>query len=110
MIKRLKALVNWLESRFPEKVVVSAERYTQFAADVEALADRVITVNSDLLHHGERLSKIEAAAVHKEAVQDLIRVVKALQDDVTSLKTSLGFNKMVQKQDDISAMLNGEVI
>ncbi len=110
MIKRLRTIVTWLESRFPEKMVVSAEAYGQQAESLDRVIDRAERLAVAHADYGLRLGKVEAAAVHKEAVQDLITVVKALQDDVTSLKASLGFNKMVQKQDEISAMLNGEVI
>lgn len=89
MIKRLKAVVTWLESRFPEKVMVKQ-------ADLDAIHARIAVV--------------EASAVHKEAVQDLIAVVKALKDDVTALKVNLGWGKSTEKAAEIQAMLNGEII
>lgn len=37
MIRVLKALVNWLEKRFPEKLVVTEREYTALKSDIQAL-------------------------------------------------------------------------
>ena len=110
MIKRLKALVLWLESRFPEKVTVTAEAHALLRGDLDRAEREISTWIGEFAAVKARLTAVETAAVHKEAVQDLIAVVKALKDDVNALKTNLGWSNLGAKTEEIKAMLNGEVI
>lgn len=97
----LAKLGRWLQTRFPEKLVISVQDYEALKADIQlckALLPQVETLVS-------RLSTVETNAVHKQAVQDLINVVKSLKDEYVSLKASLGMNRI--NDADIRAMLNG---
>lgn len=110
MISWLKQVVWWLEVRFPEKVVVTAVGYRalQLAIDhQEATIMNLLAESNDVV---ARLAKVEAAAVHKDAVRDLISVVTALKDEVTAIKANLGWQKPVDSNPELSAMLNGELI
>ena len=113
MIRLLKKLVLWLESRFPEKVVVLAEDYTVlkariFALDAEInhLREELKIASSSIEVAVSRLGVVESSAVHKDAVKDLVLATQAIKDEFTSLKASLGMNKVINS--DIQAMLNGE--
>lgn len=110
MIKRLKAFVLWLESRFPEKVVVTAEHIARLEFSMADALRGMEGANAALGDHEQRLGKVESSAVHKDAVQDLITIVKALKDEVTAMKVNMGWNVKAAQQEEISAMLNGEVI
>lgn len=94
MIRLLVKLGQWLDSRFPAKVVVTATDYANISIRLEALESRIRQVTQD--------------AVHKDAVKDLVLVVKAVKDDFQSLKTSLGFNRQVNPE--LNAVLNGEYL
>lgn len=87
MLRLIVRLGKWLEVRFPEKVVVTQADYT------------------DLLN---RVSMVEQNAVHKGAVADLVKAVKAIKDEQDSFKTSMGFTP--QKGKVLEAMLNGQFI
>lgn len=110
MIRRLKALVSWLESRFPEKVVVTAEHYRALSQDLDQAGREITTWIGEVSAVKARVAVVEASAVHKEAVQDLITIVKALKDDVTALKANLGWGKTAEVADLVRATLNGEEI
>ena len=97
----LAKLGLWLQTRFPEKLVISVKDYQELKQDIQlckALLPQVETLV-------QRLSVVETNAVHKQAVQDLINVVKSLKDEYVSLKASLGMNRI--NDADIRAMLNG---
>ena len=87
MIKLLIKLGKWLESRFPEKVVVTP-------ADYAALL--------------ERIDNLERNSVHKDAVKALVLAVKDVKDEFQTVKTGLGLNS--PKTSEILAMLNGQAI
>jgi hypothetical protein len=88
MIRLLVKLGQWLEKRFPEKLEVSKTEY-------------------ELLI--QRISTLEQAAVHKEAVRDVIQVVAQIKNDLSSLKTSLGFSAGPEAAK-IEAFLSGEPV
>lgn len=116
MIRLLSQLVKWLEVRFPEKVVVLESDYRALHAKVEALESNLADLedfNTKLVKdYGEvvnRLIAIETAAVHKGAVQDLVKVVAEIKADLASFKTSIGFRTQASN-DEIQAILNGSPI
>jgi hypothetical protein len=88
MIRLLVKLGHWLETRFPEKLEVSKVDY-----------DMLI----------QRVMNLENAAVHKAAVQDVIKVVAQVKNDIASLKTSLGFSAGPEAAK-IEAFLSGEPV
>lgn len=95
MIRFLVKLGHWLDSRFPEKVVVTTASFEILVKDLRAVQTR--------------LDRMEKEAVHKDAVKDLVLVVKSVKDDFQSLKTSLGFNTR-QANPELNAVLNGEYL
>ncbi len=101
MIRLLSKLVNWLEVRFPEKLVVTEADYRELTQSIQTCKALIPQVDAVL----SRLSVIETNAVHKQAVQDLIVAVKALKDEYVSLKASLGMSRIGDAE--IRAMLNG---
>jgi hypothetical protein len=108
MIRLLVNLGKWLDRRFPEKVVVKAEEWEAVKTCLESLNARLDPLEKDVEAMLKRLSVVETSAVHKGAVQDLVSAVKVVTDDFTSLKVSLGMNRIANS--DIQAMLNGEYI
>lgn len=96
MIRLIVKMANWLDAHFPAKVVVQE-------ADYRALNQRIEALEATL-------TAVQSAAVHKDAVRDVIEVVKALKADLQSFKVSLGLNRMAQSQESIEAILNGERI
>jgi len=104
MIRLLVKLGQWLDARFPEKIEVSLEAYNTLKEDIQVCKN--LAANMDVVI--KRLSVVEANAVHKDAVQDLITVVKSLKDEYVSLKVSLGMNRIADS--DIQALLNGTPI
>lgn len=95
MIRLLVRLGKWLDSRFPAKVVV-------LESDYRELRERMSGMESQML-------ALRKEAVHKDAVKDLVLVVKSVKEDFQSLKTSLGFNAR-QVNPELSAVLNGEYL
>ena len=95
MIRLLVRLGAWLDARFPAKVVVLESDYRELKSRVNALESQLIAIRID--------------AVHKDAVKDLVLVVKAVKDDLQSFKTSLGFNTRPVNPE-LSAVLNGEYL
>ena len=104
MIRILVRFGRWLDQRFPEKLVVTTESYTSLQNDIQSCKALISQV--DLLV--QRLSVVEKNAVHKDAVSDLIKAVKALKDEYVSLKASFGMSRIGDS--DIRAMLNGHPI
>jgi len=116
VIRLLVKLGKWLESRFPAKVIV-------LESDYQDLKSRLIALEQQLEAHAsvaqlaeqnvtavvDRIGKIEAAAVHKGAVGDLVKVVSELKADLASFKTSIGFRTQVGNSE-LQAMLNEESI
>lgn len=88
MIRLLVKLGQWLETRFPEKLEVSKTEY-------ESLKQRVLV--------------LETSAVHTEAVKEVIKVIAQVKNDVSSLKTSLGFSAGPEAAK-IEAFLSGEPV
>jgi hypothetical protein len=112
MIRLLVKLGRWLDSRFPAKVLVLEKDYQELVYDVSMCMekiDRVLDLNQRLGDLEAKLEAVQKAAVHKDAVRDVIAVVATLKADLQSFKVSLGMNRMAQGQD-ILASLNGEPI
>lgn len=95
MIRLLVKLGVWLDSRFPAKVVVLESDYRELKSRLESLEKALVLVKQE--------------AVHKEAVKDLVLVVKAVKDDFQSLKTSLGMTAQPVNPE-LTALLNGEYL
>ncbi len=108
MIRLLVKMGKWLETRFPEKVVVTAESYEQIHTELSMLRSELQEAQLSLSKSLDRLSVVESNAVHKDAVKDLVEVVKAVKLEYSSLKASMGFTPI--KDEEIRAMLNGEQI
>lgn len=106
MIRLLVKLGQWLDHRFPEKLVVNVENYMSLHAEVSMLRATLNDTKASLDKALERLSVVEVNAVHKGAVQDLVSAIKLIKEDYTSLKANLGFNRV--GSDEIQAILNGE--
>lgn len=110
MIRLMVRMGKWLESRFPEKVVVTLRDWHSVQEELTIvraeLKDNTLSLNTAL----ERLSVVESSAVHKGAVSDLVKVVKELKDDHMSFKASMGFKSGAIPNEEIQAMLNGEII
>ena len=97
----LAQIGRFLQTRFPEKVVVTAEDWitvTQFVANYKDLEARVQNLET-------RLSVVESSAVHKGAVPDLVTAVKGYKDQVAALQVGLGLSRIGDME--IQAMLNG---
>ncbi len=116
MIKLLSKLVKWLEVRFPEKVILLESDYSALKQKTEALEAKLKEVENGLetqvQSHAasiDRISMIESSAVHKGAVQDLVKIVSDIKADLASFKTSIGFRTQVQN-DELQAVFNGEHI
>src|SRR5689334_10678946 len=105
MIRLLVKLGQWLDSRFPAKVVLTEASFELLLQDIERLKANVTSLNE----LERRLAAVEKNAVHKGAVQDVIKVVAELKADYTSFKASAGFTP-VKVNPEIQAMLNGEYI
>jgi hypothetical protein len=101
MFRVLIKLGKWLESRYPEKLIVTERDYLQLKQDIQLCKALLPQMDTVL----QRLSVVETNAVHKGAVSDLITAVKALKDEYVSLKASLGMNRIGDAS--IRAMLNG---
>jgi len=113
LIKFLVKLGQWLETRFPEKRVVTVADYDHLQRRLRVLDNEIAMLRSELNDGGlslnkalERLSQVESSAVHKGAVKDLVLEVKQLKDDYTSFKASMGF----RPNPELEAALNGEMI
>lgn len=116
MIRAIVRLGQWLDSRFPQKLVVTVASYADLnrqihSAHVElasiqnTLSDITLSLNKTL----ERVSTLENAAVHKGAVQDVIVVVGKLKEELSALRFGLGMTAPVSSKDaEIKAILNGQ--
>jgi len=116
MIRLLVKLGKWLDSRFPAKVVVLESDYEALWRRVKGLEGELSLLRDEAKVHErdisvavDRVGGIEAKAVHKGAVQDLVRVVAELKADLASFKTSIGFRTQ-PVNDELQAVLNGEYI
>ena len=85
MIRLLVRLGVWLDKRFPEKVVVGVGEYASLLA---------------------RISTLESHSAHVDAVKVIVSEVKKLKDELASLKTSLGINRVAEALPSPSAYLN----
>lgn len=110
MIRMLVRFGQWLDSRFPAKLVVTQQQYEQLHTELSMLRSEVKTASLSLDKALERLSVVEANAVHKEPVQVIISELEKIKTDYTSFKASMGLGKMVSNNPEIAAMLNGEII
>jgi hypothetical protein len=116
MIRLLVKLGAFLDKRFPEKRVVLAKDYDALLSRIEALDIELSEIRKKAelaVSSGEiavsRLCTLEASAVHKNAVRDLVLVVKDVKEEFTSLKASLGMTAHAAGAD-LSHMLNGEYL
>lgn len=117
MVQLLIRLGKWLEQRFPKKLLVTEAAFkaldrgiAQTHSEISMVRGDLKTVELGLAAVVDRVSSIEASAVHKGAVQDLVILVKQINDDVKSLKASLGFQRTPAANGEMLAMLNGEII
>lgn len=104
MIRLLVSLGKWLDRRFPEKLQVSQKSYDSLREDIQTCLN--LSKQIDTLV--QRVSVLEQNSVHKLPVQELVGVVKVIKEDLTSLKASMGLNRINDAS--IRAMLNGEPI
>lgn len=113
MISWLKEVVLWLESRFPEKVTVTAESYRNLSVGLDRSERGITCAVASLAAHEGRLSSLETKSAHVDAVKDVIVHVAALKSEVAAMKAAMGWSQPGEatiKQQEIQAMLNGEVI
>jgi len=117
VIRLIVRFANWLNARFPEKLTVTKDMYASLVfvsnrqeTELSLLTDRVATVEKNVEALVARVGHLEASAVHKGAVQDLITAVKVLKDEQIAMKANLGWNRNPLADKEIEAMLNGEVI
>ena len=113
MIRLIVRFGSWLDRRFPEKVVVKANDYFELQGRVAGHDAELSVLRSDVndAKNGieiltSRIGSVESKAVHVEAVRTLVAEVKKLQDEYSSLKTSLGINRVAQNQPEAVASLN----
>lgn len=88
MFRLIVKLGKWVEARFPERLEVSKSEY-------DALIQRVMM--------------LEKSAVHTDAVKEVIKNVLQVKNDLSSLKTSLGFSAGPEAAK-IEAFLSGEPV
>ena len=117
MIQWLIKLGKWLETRFPKKLVITEAAYTELSNTIHRLHEEVGMLRNDVKTQNlntvaliDRIATIEASAVHKGAVKDLVSAVQTLKDDYVSFKASMGFNRKPEAVTELQAMLNGEMI
>jgi hypothetical protein len=117
MIRLFVRLGKWLEVRFPAKFVVTAEAYAELKDSLACAKVEIDLLRSDLKtladsHNAtvDRVSHVEASAVHKGAVGDLVGHVQALKNELTAIKANLGWNRVPTDRPELEAMLNGEII
>lgn len=109
MIKSIVRLGKWLETRFPEKVVVTTTDYMALATQLAVIGSQLKDIDLSLNTALERLSVVETSAVHKEPVKLLVEEVDRLSKDYKSFKASMGFTPSVSNAE-IQALINGEPI
>jgi hypothetical protein len=102
-----------LDKRFPEKVVVLAADYAALHIKLNALDEELSIIRgaADDAKKGieilvSRIGSLESKSAHVEVVRTLLAEVKKLQDEYSSLKTSLGLNRAAQPHPDAAAYLN----
>lgn len=101
------AVANWLDRRFPEKVVVTANAYMSLHGEISMIRQMVENHELSLNKSLERLSVVESNAVHKGAVSDLVIAVKTLKEDYATFKANtLGGGKPITDAE-INALFNG---
>lgn len=108
MVRLLVRLGKWLDSRFPAKVVITEASYNQLHTELSMLRSEAKDLSLSLNTVLDRLSVVEANAVHKEPVSIALKELEKLKNDYTSFKASMGFSNKVAPE--IQAMLNGEVL
>lgn len=116
MIRAIVKLGQWLDSRFPAKVIVTADSFLElqrkqvdFASSVVRLHNYVDSLVEKMNTLENRMRVVESNAVHKGAVQDLVTITTQLKDDYTSFKASMGFVAK-EARPELTAMLNGEYL
>ncbi len=114
MIRLLVNLGKWLEARFPERRTVTLNDYNALWHEIGAIETNTASfkdfeaLKAKLGALEAKLEAVQSQAVHKDAVRDVIEVVRLMKEDFQSFKTSLGFSR--QNSPEINAMLNGEYI
>lgn len=110
MIRLIVRAAKWLDSRFPEKVTVTAENYKALNEEIAVLRSQLKDNSLSLNTLINRLSVVESNAVHKEPVSIALKELDKLKSDYTSFKASMGFNKLGETNPEIAAMLNGQYL
>lgn len=77
MKKMLRAIVNWLDRKFPDKVVLTVDKFKAMEAEVKRHAELLAAYDEHAKKNAERLQKIEA--------------------EINKFNASMGFNKVVDK-------------
>jgi hypothetical protein len=108
-------LGKWLEERFPKKLTVTLEDWNRRGYELDTAHEEIDILRGELADlkasHAatiDRVGHLEASAVHKGAVSDLVAHVKAQKDELVALKANLGWSNRGAKGAEIEAMLNGE--
>jgi hypothetical protein len=116
MIRLLVKIANWLDSRFPAKLVVTVADYSSLVAKVDHL-EAELSIVRDSANEAKngvevaasRIGTVESRAAHTDAVRTLLQEVKKLQDEYASLKTSLGMTGVAKSPASL-AFLNDEPV
>jgi len=117
MIRLIVRFGSWLDKRFPEKVVVTAAAYSSLVdasvrhdAELHNIQIELAAAKRAIESLTARASNLETKSAHVDAVKAVIDNVKKLNDEYSSLKTSLGLNRLAQNPPAAAAMLNGDYI
>jgi hypothetical protein len=77
-------------------------------AELSLLRDDVKVHEEGIAAVVDRVARVEASAVHKGAVADLVEVVRDAKAEFETLKSRMGFT--TPEAADLSAVFNGEPI
>ena len=116
MIRMLVKIASFLDRRFPEKRVVTAQEYDKLNSLIQAahtelsdMTSRLENIEKSAEATIRRLSVVEQSAVHKAAVQEVIKHVELVKEEMTALKFGLGLDRpQTSKDAEINAVLNGQ--
>ena len=106
---------QFLQTRFPEKLVLTEDHYHELVnlvkgahTELAGLHDKIREMDSLVAKAYERLSVLETSAVHKDAVQAVVKHLQEAKEEVNKIKFSMGIDRQVNPE--IQAMLNGKVL